>query len=327
MAINNDAGPLLNFYGYDSGFFNFMTVNNSGTKYVSFDAGNVGVGVTTPAQKLQVVGSGTGSALIGTNGCGGNYTAISVNGNADTTCGNFYNILSSPTDTSLYINRPAGSPINFRENNVTQVQIASGGVTTITGVAGGINLLVNGRIEANEASNGGLWANSTNTEFVGDDGGAGIGMWDSANGWTLVVSGSTTTLNGNLQVNGSENATGTITAASDARFKQNIIPLADTLGKIDQLRGVSFEWNNASASIGHKEGEKSIGMIAQELQKVYPELVVSVKNPKGEYLAIDYSKFTAVLLQSVKELKSQMNAMQDQINTLQEKVKTLEKQK
>ncbi len=51
-------------------------------------------------------------------------------------------------------------------------------------------------------------------------------------------------------------------------------------------------------------------MIAQELQKIYPELVLGSNN---EYLSIDYGKFTAVLLQSVKELKNQMKAMQDQI--------------
>ena len=68
-------------------------------------------------------------------------------------------------------------------------------------------------------------------------------------------------------------------------------------------------------------------MIAQELQKVYPELVVASKNGHQEYLSVDYGQFTAVLLQSIKELKSQMNTMQDQINALQRKVKTLEKQK
>ena len=103
--------------------------------------------------------------------------------------------------------------------------------------------------------------------------------------------------------------------------------MTDTLSKLDQLRGVSFEWDHLSASLGHKEGEKGIGIIAQELQKVYPELVVANENERHKYLSIDYGKFTAVLLQAVKELKSQMTTMQDQINTLQEKVKTLEKQK
>ncbi len=127
-----------------------------------------------------------------------------------------------------------------------------------------------------------------------------------------------------LYVVGNIYATGTVSVPSDRRLKQNIAPLSGTLSKLDHLRGVSFEWNRLAASLRHKEGEKGIGMIAQELQKIYPELVLGTKN---EYLSIDYGKFTAVLLQSVKELKNQMKAMQDQINDLQRKVKTLEKQK
>ena len=101
-------------------------------------------------------------------------------------------------------------------------------------------------------------------------------------------------------------APGTITAASDGRLKQNIKPLTNTLSKLDRLRGVSFQWNHlAATSVGNKEGQKAIGMIAQELQKVYPELVVASKNGNQEYLSIDYGKFTAVLLQAVKELKKE----------------------
>jgi Chaperone of endosialidase len=130
-----------------------------------------------------------------------------------------------------------------------------------------------------------------------------------------------------LEVVGNIHATSTVYADSDARLKQNILPLAGTLSKLDQLRGVSFEWNHLSTSMGHKEGEKGIGIIAQELEKVYPELVAVPKSQGHKYLSIDYGKFTAVLLQSVKELKSQINTMQDQVNVLQRKVKTLEKQK
>jgi len=125
-----------------------------------------------------------------------------------------------------------------------------------------------------------------------------------------------------LDVTGNIHATGTITADSDMRLKQDILPLTGVLSKLDQLHGVSFEWNHLSTTRGHKEGEKSIGMIAQELQKVYPELVVAAKSGHEDYLSIDYIKFTAVLLQSIKELKAQVNALQDQVKVLQEKQKS-----
>jgi Chaperone of endosialidase len=147
----------------------------------------------------------------------------------------------------------------------------------------------------------------------------------SANNLTL--SGMITASSGTLEVSGNLYATGNIWALSDERLKQNFMPLANTLSMIDQLHGVSFEWNHLSAAIGQKEGERSIGLIAQEMQKVYPELVGTVKKGDQAYLAIDYSKFTAVLLQAVKELRSQEKDMQAQIDSLQARVKALEKQK
>ena len=109
-------------------------------------------------------------------------------------------------------------------------------------------------------------------------------------------------------------APGTITAASDGRLKQNIKPLTNTLSKLDRLRGVSFQWNHlAATSVGNKEGQKAIGMIAQELQKVYPELVVASKNGNQEYLSIDYGKFTAVLLQAIKEQQKEIEELQKKL--------------
>ena len=138
----------------------------------------------------------------------------------------------------------------------------------------------------------------------------------------LLVLASAVVFADDVQYNGNIRVSGAIASNSDGRLTQNIVPLSDILSKLDQLRGVSFEWNKVSTSIGNKEGERGIGMIAQEVQKVYPELVVVSKDG---YLSIDYGKFTVVLLQAVKELQSQVSARQDQINALQERIKTLEK--
>ena len=104
----------------------FLAGNNNDGNYIFSSTGNVGIGTTSPGAKLTVVGEGTGTALIGSAAFGGNnYTGISLNGGLSTAS---YNFLSSPTDSTLYINRPNGSTIRFREaNGSEQLYIASGG--------------------------------------------------------------------------------------------------------------------------------------------------------------------------------------------------------
>ena len=93
-------------------------------------------------------------------------------------------------------------------------------------------------------------------------------------------------------------------AASDARLKSNIVSLEGALGKIDGIRGVYHNWVDPS-----QPQERQIGLIAQELQAVYPELVMEGGNG---YLSVNYPKLTAVLLQSVKELKARVLALMKQ---------------
>ena len=90
-------------------------------------------------------------------------------------------------------------------------------------------------------------------------------------------------------------------AASDARLKSNVVSLEGVLDKIDLLRGVYHDWMDPS-----QPHERQVGVIAQEIQAVYPELV---KTGGNGYLMVDYPKLTAVLLQAVKELKARALAI------------------
>ncbi len=96
---------------------------------------------------------------------------------------------------------------------------------------------------------------------------------------------------------------------SDKRLKTNIETLGNALQAIDSMRGVRFEYKDQRK---YAKGLK-IGVIAQELMKVYPEMVT--KGADG-FFKVDYTQLTGVLIQAVKEQQQQMKQQQLEINEL-----------
>ena len=101
---------------------------------------------------------------------------------------------------------------------------------------------------------------------------------------------------------------GSNVSPSDQRLKQNIQPLENSLAKVEQLRGVSFEWKDKVQDAGTQ-----IGMIAQEVETVLPDLV----STDGEgYKSLAYDKMTAVLVEAVKELKAETTVLVETLTEL-----------
>lgn len=97
---------------------------------------------------------------------------------------------------------------------------------------------------------------------------------------------------------------------SDARLKTNIENLADVMPKLLNLRGVTFEWKDKE-----RFGDKpQIGMIAQEVEKEFPQLVTT--NSDG-FKSLDYQKFTAVLLEGMKEQQKEIDELKSEVKALQ----------
>jgi hypothetical protein len=100
-------------------------------------------------------------------------------------------------------------------------------------------------------------------------------------------------------------------ASSDIRFKNNITPITNALDKLSKIGGYTFEWNE----ISHKEtGKKDIGVVAQEVEEILPEIVQTRSNG---YKAVDYQKLTALLIESVKEQQVIINDLKTRIETLE----------
>lgn len=81
-------------------------------------------------------------------------------------------------------------------------------------------------------------------------------------------------------------------ALSDQRLKTNIVGITSALSKLEQLRGVEYDWVNGSGA--------SVGVIAQEVQLVYPQLVSDTENR----MTVNYNGLVGLLVQAVNELSS-----------------------
>lgn len=125
-----------------------------------------------------------------------------------------------------------------------------------------------------------------------------------------------------LHVIGNILASGTITP-SDRRFKTNINTLTGALPKLMQLRGVTYDMNEEHKDKGLGEGTQ-IGVIAQEVEEVYPELVIT--NKETGYKGVDYSKFTPVLIEAVKEQQTEIDELEAKLAQQTKELEALKKQ-
>ena len=118
---------------------------------------------------------------------------------------------------------------------------------------------------------------------------------------------------GDLHVDGDVFAFSTTT--SDESLKDNIETIESASEKISKLRGVEFIWNGTS-----RKGQKDIGLIAQEVEKVIPEVVYDKTLTTGEYAynpkdvkTVDYAKLVALLIESNKELQNRVSDLEEEI--------------
>ena len=113
---------------------------------------------------------------------------------------------------------------------------------------------------------------------------------------------------GGLGVAGDIHAGGDIVAyaSSDERLKDNIIPISNAIDKVNQLKGVTWDWND-NADETQKQ-LPNVGVIAQDVEKVFPQLV---KDRDSGYKAVDYDKLVGLLIESVKELSAKVEELEN----------------
>ena len=121
-----------------------------------------------------------------------------------------------------------------------------------------------------------------------------------------------------LDVNGEARCSSGFWEASDLRWKKNIVALPGPLEKLSRLRGVEFDWKREEFKENNFPEGRQIGIIAQELEKEFPELV---STDNAGYKSIAYDKLTAVLLEAVKELEEKIQKQGDLLRSLERELK------
>ena len=251
-----------------------------------YNGGDVGIGTATPSAKLEVDGNITASGTI---------TAAELTTSGTITAAE---LTASGTIT-------ASSDVKVGSNSLCQ----SDGTNCPS-----IDNLGTGRVDNNELNDlDGVTSNiqmqltdlNDNKLDVVDQ------RWSSATGGINYAGGKVgigvdiPTVK--LQVDGSIKATSFI-YTSDQRLKRNIASLPDALEKILEMRGVSFNWENS--------GEPEIGLIAQEVEEVYPDLVIT--DPNSGLKAVKYGNLVAPLIEAIKEQQRMIKQLQERIEHLEQ---------
>ncbi|GEM_PF-1904427 len=106
-------------------------------------------------------------------------------------------------------------------------------------------------------------------------------------------------------------ADGVYNQISDIRLKKDIQPIPNALKRVSQLQGVNYRWKDESSGT-----ELRMGLIAQDVEKVFPEIV---STDEQGYKSLAYSSLVAALTEAIKELKTEVDHLKEEIKALQKK--------
>jgi hypothetical protein len=114
---------------------------------------------------------------------------------------------------------------------------------------------------------------------------------------------------GNMAITGALTVTGDITAffTSDAGFKEHLEKIPDALDKVSEINGYTFDWNETARKRSIGRDTTDVGVVAQEIEKVIPEVVTT--RPDG-YKAVNYEKLVPLLIEAIKELKEKVERLE-----------------
>jgi hypothetical protein len=310
------ATPAIRGTDANTGIFfpaaDTIAFSEGGVEAARFDAsGNLGVGTSSPAQKLDVNGSVKSTGFyIGATGTSG-FVALGTTGSA-TDGGNFVGRSATSTFNAGGVEVYAGGAERMRIDSSGNVYVGTTSSNPVASRVNGAVISSNGSIQSRSPSAFSYYGlnvtSGTHISFYTDNGSA------------FVAAGAIT----------SNGATTSYFTGSDYRMKENIAPMTGALGVVQQLKPVTYQWKDAFAGT-QKNGQ---GFIAHELAQVIPEAVTGEKDavetiddvdadgkvigtkevPK--YQGIDTSFLVATLTAAIQELKVELDSVKTELATL-----------
>ena len=298
---------------------NSANSNSAGTYSVAMGAGTSASGIASTAMGLSTTASGDYSTAMGRS-----TTAI---GNYSTAMG-YYTTAGGNYSTAMGGTTTAGG--NY-STAMGQNTIASGNWSTAMGLyttaSGAIATAMGSQTTASgaiaTAMGGGTTASDYASVVIGQYNSSGSSVTNNATSFStsntafVIGNGADSSnksdafkvmFNGDATVSNDLTVSGDVVISSDARLKSNIVSLGSTLPKLLQIDGKSYEM----------KGKQKIGVLAQEIREVFPELVSEDDN---EMLAVNYQGLVPVLINALKEQQSEIDRLKEQ----EKKINRLEK--
>lgn len=245
----------------------------------------------TPVQQGTGVGQGNNLVKIGWTG-----TRLAVT--VDTT--NLGNIATDTTGDARWVLRGG-------DTNIGQISSAP----------------INMAMSAGNGANGSYIFRSSG---AGDGGLAGATFWNDGYAIRMGVRNDGTFGLGGFSRNawswysdaaGNMVASGNVIAYSDPDLKENVTKILNATDKLMQLDGVYFDWRHGIPHIECKAGEHDLGVMADQVERVFPEIVKRSLEIEGKrYRAVAYDKLIPVLIEAVKELSGRLDALEGRQPTL-----------
>ena len=214
----------------------------------------------------------------------------------------------------------AAKPISTATQTALNGKLSTGQLTvSLVGASASMGMLVN------DTTTGSFICKSTGT---GDANLAGITLWNDvyaakfgvrADGYIGIGGWSRAAWSWYTDPAGNMVAAGNVTAYSDPRLKDNIRKIENPMTILNALDGVRYVWNERSKLIEAKWGQEDIGILADQVKSVLPEIVsASIKDEEnGEvYDTVDYSKLVPVLIEAIKAQQLQIDQLVSDITVL-----------